>query len=53
MSDAMRSVLAATAVRKISGAEQCEYSTRKWCSTAQTEWNPSRSARTDCSIASW
>ena len=49
----MFSVRAATAVRKISGAEQCEYSTRKWCSTAHTEWNPRLSASTDCSIAWW
>ena len=32
----MRCVCIATAVRKTSGAEQCEYSSRKWCSTAHT-----------------
>jgi hypothetical protein len=32
----MRLVSTAQAVRNSSGAEQCEYSSRKWCSTAQT-----------------
>ena len=41
----MRSVCAATAARKTSGAEQCEYSSRKWCSTAHTQSKPSSSAR--------
>ena len=44
-------VWAAHAVRKTSGAEQCEYSSRKWCSTAQTEWKPSSSASRTCSSA--
>jgi hypothetical protein len=34
----------AHAVRKTSGAEQCEYSSRKWCSTAQTVSKPTSSA---------
>ena len=29
-------VIIAQAVRNSSGAEQCEYSSRKWCSTAHT-----------------
>ena len=32
----MRDVCIAQAVRNMSGAEQCEYSSRKWCSTAHT-----------------
>ena len=32
----MRWVRAAAAARKTSGAEECEYSSRKWCSTSQT-----------------
>ncbi len=32
----MRSVRAAAAARNTSGAEECEYSSRKWCSTSQT-----------------
>ena len=48
----MRSVLAASAARNTSEAEQCEYSSRKWCSTAQAWWMPSLSANTTCSIAS-
>ena len=32
----MRLVCAAHAARKTSGPEQCEYSSRKWCSTAHT-----------------
>ena len=32
----MRLVWAAQAARKMSGAEQCEYSSKKWCSTAHT-----------------
>src|SRR4249920_1486501 len=49
----MRSVLAASDVRNTSDAEQCEYSSRKWCSTAQAWSMPSLSARTTCSVASW
>ena len=36
----MRRVRIAHAVRKSSGAEQCEYSSRKWCSTAQRNRTP-------------
>ena len=32
----MRWVRAAAAARKTSGADECEYSSRKWCSTSQT-----------------
>ena len=32
----IRSVWAAAADKKMSGPEQCEYSSRKWCSTAHT-----------------
>src|SRR3954452_922632 len=49
----MRSVCAATAASTTSGAEQCEYSSRKWCSTAHTKSNPSSSARRACSSALW
>ena len=49
----MRWVCAATAVRKTSGAGQCEYSSKKWCSTAQTWSNPSSSATRHCSSALW
>src|SRR3954447_14243106 len=49
----IRSVLAASDVRNTSDAEQCEYSSRKWCSTAQAWSMPSLSARTTCSVASW
>src|SRR5215218_10757099 len=45
----MREVLAATAVRKISGALMCEYSMSEWCSTAHTPSNPTGSAYTACS----
>src|SRR5262245_10409799 len=48
----MRRVCAATAASTTSGAEQCEYSSRKWCSTAQTQSKPSASARRACSRAS-
>ena len=48
----MRSVLAASADRNTSDAEQCEYSSRKWCSTAQAWWMPNRSASSTCSMAS-
>ena len=34
-----------------SGAEQCEYSSRKWCSTHHTESKPSSSATRACSSA--
>ena len=47
----IRWVCIATAVRNNSGAEQCEYSSRKWCSTAQTVSNPSSSASRACSRA--
>ena len=47
----MRLVCIAQAVRKSSGAEQCEYSSRKWCSTAQTVSKPSSSASRTCSSA--
>ena len=33
-----------------SGLEQCEYSSRKWCSTVQKEWKPIRSPSFACSI---
>ena len=39
----MRLVRAATYGRKISDAEMCEYSSRKWCSTDQTYFKPCRS----------
>ena len=39
--------------RKTSEALECEYSSRKWCSTSQTESNPTRSAISICSSASW
>ena len=45
----MRDVFAATAVRKISGALMCEYSTSEWCSTAHTPSKPISSAKTACS----
>src|SRR5262249_1199956 len=47
----MRLVCMAQAVRKSSGAEQCEYSSRKWCSTTHTASNPSSSATRACSSA--
>ena len=47
----IRSVCAATAASTTSGAEQCEYSSRKWCSTAHTQSKPSSSARRACSSA--
>ena len=47
----MRVVCMAHAVRNSSGAEQCEYSSRKWCSTAHTLLKPSESARRTCSSA--
>ena len=47
----IRSVCIATAVRNSSGAEQCEYSSRKWCSTAHTVSKPSSSASRACSSA--
>ena len=48
----MRLVRAAQAARNTSGAEQCEYSSRKWCSTAQATSMPTSSATSTCSIAS-
>ncbi len=44
-------VTIAHAVRNISGAEQWEYSSRKWCSTAHTWSKPSSSASFTCSSA--
>ena len=41
----------ATAERKTSGAEEIEYPSKKWCSTSQTWWKPSSSARQICSSA--
>ena len=42
-------VFAAIAPYRTSGFEQCEYSSRKWCSTVQKEWNPACSPSTACS----
>src|SRR5215216_3072214 len=44
-------VCMAQAVKNSSGAEECEYSSRKWCSTHHTEWKPSSSASRTCSSA--
>ena len=33
-----------------SGFEQCEYSSRKWCSTVQKLWKPTASPSFTCSI---
>ena len=41
------------AARKTSGAEQWEYSSRKWCSTSQQYSMPSLSASSTWSRASW
>ena len=46
-------VCIAIAVRNTSGAEQCEYSSRKWCSTAHAWSNPSSSATRACSRQFW
>ena len=43
--------LQAQAVRNSSGAEQWEYSSRKWCSTAHIWSKPSSSASRTCSSA--
>ena len=48
----VRGALAAAA-RKTSGADECEYSSRKWCSTSHTYWKPSWSASSTWSRASW
>src|SRR3954447_23652717 len=40
------------AARNTSEAEECEYSSRKWCSTSQTKSKPTRSATSTCSRAS-
>ena len=40
------------AARNTSGALECEYSSRKWCSTSHTQSKPSRSASSICSSAS-
>ena len=48
----MRSVICVSAPSSTSGAGQCERPSRKWCSTAQIVWKPSRSASLICSIAS-
>ena len=45
----IRLVTIAHAVRNSSGAGQCEYSSRKWCSTAHTWSKPSSSASFTCS----
>ncbi len=51
----MRIVLvrAATAPYSTSGAEQCENSERKWCSTVQKCENPTCSPSTAWSITRW
>ena len=49
----MRFVRAAAAARNTSGAEQWEYSSRKWCSTAHAWSNPSSSASSTCASALW
>ena len=41
------------AARNTSGADECEYSSRKWCSTSQTVSKPSLSANSNCSSAFW
>ena len=41
------------AARKTSGAEECEYSSRKWCSTSHAYSMPSRSASSTWARASW
>ena len=46
-------VRAAMAPYSTSGLEQCEYSSRKWCSTVQMLWNPMRSPRIACSSVCW
>ncbi|WBL36159.1 hypothetical protein O0235_00620 [Tepidiforma flava] len=46
-------VTIAHAVRNTSGAEQWEYSSRKWCSTAHTWSKPSSSASFTCSRQFW
>ena len=45
------SVCMAAAAKNNSGAEECEYSSRKWCSTTQTWSKPSSSASLACSSA--
>jgi hypothetical protein len=47
----MRWVRMAAAARNTSGAEQWEYSSRKWCSTAQAWSKPNWSASSSCSRA--
>ena len=41
------------AARKTSGAEEWEYSSRKWCSTSQAQSKPRRSASSTWVRASW
>ena len=48
----IRFVRCEQAARNTSGAEECEYSSRKWCSTSQTYSMPSRSASSTWSSAS-
>ena len=47
----IRWVCIATAVRNSSGADECEYSSRKWCSTTHAHSKPSASATRACSSA--
>ena len=46
-------VRAAQYAKNMSGADMCEYSSRKWCSTDQQLSNPSWSASSTVSTASW
>ena len=48
----MREVLAATQVKKISGALMWAYHFRQWCSTAHTRSKPTSSANTAWSTQS-
>ncbi len=48
----MRCVRCDAAARKSSGALECEYSSRKWCSTSHAQSMPIRSASSICSSAS-
>ena len=48
----IRLVRCDAAARNSSGALECEYSSRKWCSTSQAQSKPSRSASSICSSAS-
>ncbi len=48
----IRLVRCEAAASTTSGAEECEYSSMKWCSTNQTTSKPARSATSICSSAS-